>query len=80
MAGAFTSISNERNEPPHVYVEKGDVECKYWLNIDEFDIEEAYAYNLRANDRRRIRKIIFENLEYFVEEYQRIYDESEKSP
>lgn len=35
--------ANENNEPPHIHARKGEVECKYWLHSDVFDIEEAYA-------------------------------------
>ncbi|MFZ4661314.1 MAG: DUF4160 domain-containing protein [Caldilineaceae bacterium] len=24
---------NERNEPPHIHVQKGDVDCKFWLKV-----------------------------------------------
>jgi len=64
---------NERNEPPHVHAEKGDVDCKFWLLVDKFDIEEAYGYNLSARDRRAIRKIIFDHFDYIVGEYKRIH-------
>jgi hypothetical protein len=63
--------TNERQEPPHIHARKGDVECKYWLRPDDFDLEEAYAYNLSAADRRAVRQIIFEHFEYIVAEYER---------
>jgi len=62
--------TNERNEPPHIHARKGDVECKYWLHPDVFDIEEDYAYNLSPADRRAIRKIIFDNFDYIMSEYE----------
>jgi hypothetical protein len=62
--------TNERHEPPHIHARKGDVECKYWLYPDTFDIEEAYAYNMNPANRRAIRKIIFEHLDYIVSEYE----------
>ncbi|NCC34450.1 MAG: DUF4160 domain-containing protein [Chloroflexia bacterium] len=65
--------TNERNEPPHIHVKKGDMECKYWLHAETFDIEEAYAYNLRPADRRIVRKIIFEHFEYLLAEYQAMH-------
>ena len=36
--------ANEGNEPIHVHCRKGDMECKYWLNRENFDLEEAFAY------------------------------------
>ncbi|MBK8448520.1 MAG: DUF4160 domain-containing protein [Saprospiraceae bacterium] len=38
--------SNEGNEPIHVHAQKGDIECKFWLNVDTFEIIEAFSYNL----------------------------------
>jgi len=64
---------NERNEPPHIHVRKGDTEGKYWLYQESFDIEEDYTYNMSPADRRAIRKIIFENFEYLIAEYERFH-------
>lgn len=47
--------ANERNEPPHIHARKGDMECKYWLRVAEFDIEPAYEYGLNSSARREIR-------------------------
>lgn len=47
--------ANERDEPPHIHARKGDTECKYWPRISDFDIAEAYVYNLSPADRRAIR-------------------------
>jgi hypothetical protein len=52
--------ANEGNEPVHVHCRKGEKECKYWLDRENFDLEEAYAYNLSSRDRREIKQIIFE--------------------
>ncbi len=45
------------------------MECKYWLIPEEFDIIEAYSYNLSLKERRLIRKIILENFEYIEEKW-----------
>jgi hypothetical protein len=65
--------ANERNEPPHIHARKGDVECKYWLQPETFDIEEVYGYNLSPANRRAIRQIIFEHFDYLVVEYERLH-------
>ncbi|MBE2199658.1 MAG: DUF4160 domain-containing protein [Anaerolinea sp.] len=65
--------ANERNEPPHIHARKGDMECKYWLHSDTFDISEAHTYNMSPPDKRQIRKIIFEHFDYIVAEYQGIH-------
>ena len=70
---------NERNEPPHIHVQKGDIDCKFWLKVETFDIEDAYTYNLSPGHRRQLRKILFENFDYLVEEYRRFHSGSEGS-
>jgi hypothetical protein len=44
------------------------VECKYWLDRENFNLEEAYAFNLSAKDRREIRRIIYQHFEYIEEQ------------
>ena len=65
--------ANESNEPPHIHARKGDMECKFWLYADRFDITEDYSYNLSPAARREIRKIIFDNFEELVNEYKRLH-------
>jgi hypothetical protein len=33
--------AGEGNEPIHIHCRKGDMECKYWLHSEEFEISEA---------------------------------------
>lgn len=61
--------SNEGNEPVHVHAQKGDMECKFWLNVDTFEITEAFSYNISQPSKREIRKIIFEHFDYIVSEW-----------
>jgi hypothetical protein len=61
--------SNEGNEPIHIHCRKADKECKYWIDVDKFDIYEAYSYELSPRDRKEIRKIIFEHFDYIVEQW-----------
>lgn len=63
--------ANEGNEPIHVHAEKGDAECKLWLLVDIFDIEEAWASGLTPRLRREIRKIVFDHFDVIVEEWNR---------
>lgn len=58
--------ANEGNEPVHVHCRKGNAECKYWLDVDRFDIREDYAYGLSPADRRAVRELIFEHFDYIV--------------
>ncbi len=65
--------ANERNEPSHIHARKGDVEFKFWLYRDKFDIEEVHGYNASPADRRAIREIIFANFEYLYAEYEKFH-------
>jgi hypothetical protein len=69
----FYFYSNERNEPIHIHVEKAEKECKYWLDVDAFEIREAFAYNMAPRDTRDVRRIIFENFDYIVAEWRRVH-------
>lgn len=46
--------ANEGNEPIHVHSRKGDMECKYWLNRENFDLGEAFEYGMSPRDKRQI--------------------------
>lgn len=59
--------SNEGNEPIHVHAEKAEMECKYWIVVDEVEIREEFAYNLTPPARREIRKIIYQHFDLIVE-------------
>jgi len=61
--------SNEGKEPIHVHCRKGDMECKYWLDRENFEIDEAFAYNMSPKDKREIRKIIYEHFEYIEHQW-----------
>ena len=46
------------------------MECKYWSNVEIFDIQEAYSYRMSPKDKKQIRKIIFEHFDYITEQWQ----------
>ena len=54
--------TNEGNEPIHVHCRKGDLECKYWLDRDNFSLEEAFGFNLGPRDRREMMNFKGENI------------------
>ena len=53
----------------HVHCRKGERECKYWIDEDNFDIRESYSYNLSPSDKKQIRKIIFSHFDYIVDQW-----------
>jgi hypothetical protein len=61
--------ANEGNEPIHVHCRKGDIDCKFWLESDSFEITEAYSYKLSSKDRREIKKIIYEHFGYIEDQW-----------
>jgi hypothetical protein len=61
--------ANEGNEPPHVHVRKAEKECKYWLDRDGYDLEEAFSYQMTARDTREVRKIVFEHFDYILQQW-----------
>ena len=65
----FFFYTNEGDEPIHVHFQKGEREGKLWLDIDNFDLKEAHAFNLSPSDRRAVRKIVFDNFEYIVTQW-----------
>ena len=66
---AIVFYSNEGNEPIHIHCRKGDMECKYWLDLNNYDLEEAFANNMSPRDTRQIRKIIYDHFEYIEEKW-----------
>nr|MBK9652965.1 DUF4160 domain-containing protein [Bacteroidota bacterium] len=61
--------SNEGNEPIHVQAQKAEMECKYWLISETFEIVEEYNFNMKPSDKREIRKIIFEHFDYIIQQW-----------
>ncbi|MBF0274985.1 MAG: DUF4160 domain-containing protein [Nitrospinae bacterium] len=46
------------------------MECKYWIILETFDIQEAYSYGMSAKDKKQIRRIIFEHYDYITDQWQ----------
>ena len=51
----FFFYSNERGEPAHIHCRKAEKECKYWLDARNFDIREAFSYNMNCRDHFEIK-------------------------
>jgi hypothetical protein len=59
--------SNESLEPIHVHAEKGDMECKFWILVNEVEIQEAFSHNLSPASKREIKKIIYQHFDLIVD-------------
>jgi hypothetical protein len=42
----------------NIHAIKGDIECKFWLLVDEVEMKEAFAINLIAASTRELKKNI----------------------
>jgi hypothetical protein len=62
----FFFYSNEGTEPIHIHAEKGDMECKYWILVDEVEIKEAFSHNLTPVAQREVKKIIYQHFDIIV--------------
>jgi hypothetical protein len=61
----FYFYSNENNEPVHIHVEKAEMEAKFWLDEDLFEIKEAYSFNMSPKDRNLFGK----HFDYIIEQW-----------
>jgi hypothetical protein len=61
--------SNEGSEPVHVHAEKGDMECKFWLLIEEVEIGEAFSFNLTPPAKKEVKKIIYQHFDLIVDSW-----------
>jgi uncharacterized protein DUF4160 len=59
----FFFYAGDRDEPPHVHVERGDAEAKLWL--DPVRLERSRGF--RRNEINRIRKLVEEYREQLLE-------------
>ena len=63
----FFFYSNEGSEPIHIHAVKGDMECKYWLLVEEVEIKEAFLFNFTPNAQREVKKIIYQHFDIIIE-------------
>jgi hypothetical protein len=64
--------SNEGSEPIHIHAEKADMECKFWILVDEVEIQEAFSFNLTPAAKKEIKKIIFQHFDLIAEAWNTI--------
>jgi len=67
----FFFYSNERNEPIHIHAEKGERKCKYWLDVKNFGVHEAFALGLSPRDKRQVIRIIIDHFEFIEREWKK---------
>jgi hypothetical protein len=61
----FHFYSDEGTEPPHIHVESGDSECKFWLA----PVALAKNRGMSAVDIRRVERLVYEHQTFLLEAY-----------
>ena len=61
----FHFYSDEGNEPPHIHVDAGDGECKFWLS----PVTLANSRGMKAIEIRKIERLVYEHQSFFEEQY-----------
>jgi hypothetical protein len=61
----FYFFSDERQEPPHVHVRKGDSVAKLWLRPADL----VFARGFNRTELRRVRELTFERQVFFIERW-----------
>jgi hypothetical protein len=61
----FFFYSEESTEPPHIHVEKGDYETKFWLD----PVKKATNWEFPIKDLKKAHEIIKENQALFIQKY-----------
>ncbi len=74
MGWRFFFYSNEGREPIHIHCQRGGKECKFWLDSKNFDVSEAFSYNMNNKDKRQVKKLIFEYFEFIEEKWNEFHE------
>lgn len=65
----FHFYSNENEEPPHIHVDAGDGECKFWLE----PVALAFSRGLDGATVRKIERLVFEHETLLREKYREFH-------
>jgi hypothetical protein len=66
--------SNESKEPIHIHAVKADMECKFWILVDDVEIVEAFSYNLTPTSKKEIKKIIYAHFDTIVDAWYKYFN------
>jgi len=61
----FHFYSDEGNEPPHIHVEVGNCECKFWLS----PVLLAKNRGISVVEIRRVERLVYEHQAFLLEKY-----------
>jgi len=65
----FHFYSDEGKEPPHIHIEYGASECKFWLS----PISLARNKGIKPPKLREIEKLVFKHNNFLLEKYYEIH-------
>jgi hypothetical protein len=54
----FYFYADEGHEPLHIHCQKAEMEAKFWLDSQTRAISLAFAYKMKPNDMRVVKRII----------------------
>ena len=66
----FHFYSNEGSEPPHIHVDTGDGECKFWLSPAVL----ARATGIKPHTLREIEAVVVEREAFFLEKWHEFFN------
>jgi hypothetical protein len=61
----FHFYSREPNEPPHIHVERDEIEAKFWLR----PVSMAANYGFRSSELREIERLVVEHCQTLIDAY-----------
>ena len=61
----FFFWSDERNEPPHIHVERDEDEAKFWLG----PVRLAANHGFRLHELNRVQRLVIENEQLLKEQW-----------
>lgn len=61
----FHFYSDEGSEPPHIHVDTGDGECKFWLT----PVRLARTERIKPTDLRKLEFVVAEHEQFFLEKW-----------
>ena len=56
---------------------KAEMEGKFWIKENIFEVEESYSFNMDMKDIKEVRKIILTHFDYIVDEWNK-YNQKKK--
>jgi hypothetical protein len=66
----FFFYAGDREEPPHVHVERDDCEARFWLDPGRLQ----WSFRFAASELRRIEKLIEENQQPLLDRWNEFFN------